>query len=104
VHFNDLKRDMPGQMRRIAAFLGLQIQEVKWPLILEYCSFAWMKLNATKFVPLDGAIFEGGAQSFIHKGSNGRWSETLTASDSAEYEAMAVRELGPECAQWLAGR
>ena len=103
VHFNDLKRDMPGQMRRIAAFLSLEIEDSKWPLILEYCSFEWMKRNATRFTALDGAIFEGGAKSFIHKGSNGRWSDTLTLSDSARYEAMAVRELGPECARWLAG-
>ena len=39
----------------------------------------------------------------VHKqGTNGRWAETLTPKDVAEYEARAVRELGPECARWLA--
>jgi aryl sulfotransferase len=103
VHFSDLKRDMPGQMRRIAGFLNLQIQDVQWTPILEYCSFEWMKRNATKIVPGEGAAFQGGAQSFIHKGSNGRWSDTLTPSDSAKYQAMAVDELGPQCARWLSG-
>jgi quercetin dioxygenase-like cupin family protein len=33
---------------------------------------------------------------------NGRWKDVLSAQDSAEYEARAVAELGPDCARWLA--
>lgn len=102
VHFNDLKRDMPGQMRRIAGFLDIPIDEARWGAIVEYCSFDWMKNNATRSVPLGGAFWDGGAETFINKGVNGRWTETLTAADSVEYEARAVRELGSACAQWLA--
>ena len=102
VHFNDLKRDMPGQMRRIASFLEIPIDEARWPAIVEYCSFDWMKRNATKSVPLGGAFWDAGADVFINKGINGRWTDTLTAADSAEYEARAIRELGEDCARWLA--
>jgi len=102
VHFNDLKRDMPGEMRRIAAFLGIAIDESRWDSIVEYCSFDWMKKNASKSVPLGGAFWDGGAETFINKGINGRWAETLTADESAEYEARAERELGRDCARWLA--
>ena len=45
---------------------------------------------------------DAGAQVFINKGVIGRWAETLTQEDVAEYEARAVQELGPECARWLA--
>lgn len=102
VHFSDLKRDMPGEMRRIAQFLNIPIDEARWPTILEYCSFDWMKKNAAKSVPLGGAFWDGGAEVFINKGVNGRWADTLSADASAEYEARAVSELGPECARWLA--
>ena len=102
VHFNDLKRDMPGEMRRIARFLDISLDEAHWPAILEYCSFDWMKKNAAKSVPLGGAFWDGGAEVFINKGVNGRWRDTLTADDSVEYEARVVRELGPDCARWLA--
>jgi len=102
IHFNDLKRDMPGEMRRIARFLDIPLDEAQWPAILEYCSFDWMKKNAAKSVPLGGAFWDGGAEVFINKGVNGRWRDTLTADESAEYEARTVRELGPECARWLA--
>ena len=102
VHFNNLKHDMPGEMRRIARFLDISVDDARWPSIHEYCSFDWMKQNATKSVPLGGAFWDAGAEVFINKGVNGRWTDTLSAKDSAEYEARAVRELGPECARWLA--
>ena len=101
VHFAELKRDMPGEMRRLAEFLGIPIDEARWPTILEYCSFDWMKQNATKSVPLGGAFWDAGAQVFIHKGVNGRWMDVLSKDDSRAYEARAVRELGKECADWL---
>jgi aryl sulfotransferase len=102
VHFADLKRDAAGQIRRIADFLDIPINDARWPAILEYCSFDWMKKNATKSVPLGGAFWDAGAQVFIHKGVNGRWAETLTAEESAQYERRAVAELGTACARWLA--
>lgn len=104
IHFNDLKRDMPGEMRRIAQFLDIPIDEARWTDIQEYCSFDWMKKNAARSVPLGGAFWDGGAEVFINKGTNGRWMDTLTAQDSAEYEARAEKELGVECARWLANR
>lgn len=104
IHFNDLKCDMPGSMRRIARFLDIAIDESRWPDIVTYCTFDWMKQNATRSVPLGGAFWDGGAGTFINKGINGRWSDTLTAADTAEYEARALQELGTECAEWLAGQ
>ena len=102
VHFADLKRDLPRQMRRMAAFLDIPIDESKWGTILEYCSFDWMKQHATQSVPLGGAFWDAGAQVFINRGINGRWTDTLTAADVAEYEARAAKELGDDCARWLA--
>ena len=102
VHFENLKRDMEGEMRRIAAFLDIPVDESHWDRIVEYCTFDWMKQNATRSVPLGGAFWDGGAQTFIHKGVNGRWRDTLTADEVAEYEARAVSELGEDCARWLA--
>jgi aryl sulfotransferase len=102
VHFADLKADMAGQIRRIADFLEIGIAAERWPTILEHCSFDHMKRNAAKAAPLGGMLWEGGAESFIHKGTNGRWRETLTAEESAAYERRAKAELGADCAAWLA--
>ncbi len=102
LHFSELKADMPGRIRRIAEFLDIPVDEAKWDAIVEHCSFDYMKRNATQSVPLGGAFWEGGAQTFIHKGSNGRWRDELTDEDCATYQRRAVEELGPDCAAWLA--
>jgi aryl sulfotransferase len=103
VHFSNLKRDMPGQIRGIARFLGIPVNESRWEAIVEHCSFDWMKKHATKSVPLGGAFWDAGAEVFIHKGVNGRWRDSLSREECADYEARAVAELGSECARWLAG-
>lgn len=89
-------------MRRIAAFLDIPIDETRWARTIEYCSLDWMKRNATKAVPLGGAFWDAGAQVFINRGVNGRWAQVLEPEEVAEYEARAERELGLECARWLA--
>lgn len=102
VHFANLKRDLPGEIRAIAAFLEIPIDESRWEAMLEHCSFDWMKRNATQSVPLGGAFWDAGAEVFIHKGTNGRWRDVLGAAECAEYERRAREELGEACAHWLA--
>jgi aryl sulfotransferase len=101
-HFQNLKDDMPGQIRRIADFLGITVNAAKWEAILQHCSFDYMKANATASVPLGGALWDGGAETFVHKGINGRWRDNLTAEESAKYERLALSQLEPDCARWLA--
>jgi aryl sulfotransferase len=102
LHFATLKNDMPGEIRRIADFIETPIDESHWESILLHCSFDYMKANAGKSVPLGGAFWDGGAQTFINKGTNGRWREVLSEEESAKYEQRAAEELGRECANWLA--
>ncbi len=102
LHFGELKDDMPKGIRRVAEFLEVDIDAGRWPQILEHCSFDYMKANATKSVPLGGAFWDGGAETFVFKGTNGRWRDVLTAEDSRWYEETARRELGDACAHWLA--
>ena len=102
IHFDALKRDMPGEIRRIAGFLDIPVNQARFPSIVEHCTFDYMKAHAAKSAPLGGIFWDGGASTFINKGTNGRWRDTLTADDCARYEAMARAELGDECAHWLA--
>ncbi len=102
VHFNDLRADLPGQMHKIADFLDIKPDKKEWNSIIEYCGFDWMKSHAEVTAPMGGAMWEGGGQTFINKGTNGRWRDILTDADIKEYEQRAISELGEPCAQWLA--
>ena len=102
VHFSKLKADMPGEMRRIAKFLDIRVDEERWPAIVEHCTFDYMKNHAEYAAPLGGAFWDGGAKTFINKGTNGRWHDVLTPDDVRAYEKRARAELGDACAAWLA--
>jgi aryl sulfotransferase len=101
LHFEELKKDLPAAIRRIAAFLEIPIKEASFDRIVQHCSFEYMKANGTKSVPVGGIFWDGGAQTFVNKGTNGRWKNVLTAEDNSRYEAAARNELGPDCANWL---
>jgi len=101
VHFARLKADLEGEMRSIADFLDIEIPPAKWPQVVEHCTFDWMKANAARTAPGAGLFWEGGADTFIHKGTNGRWRDVLSPAESLAYERMAEERLGPECARWL---
>jgi aryl sulfotransferase len=103
VHFAELRADLAGQVRRIAGFLDISLTEAEMEDVVAHCGFAYMKANADWVAPRGGIAFDGGGNTFINRGSNGRWRDTLTGEDIAHYEATALRELGPDCAAWLAG-
>jgi aryl sulfotransferase len=102
LHFADMKRDLPGTITRIAKFLDIDLEPEVFARIVQLSSFAWMKANAEKVAPLGGQPFQGGAATFINKGSNGRWHDLLSQHDVEAYEQKARAELGLECAHWLA--
>jgi aryl sulfotransferase len=104
LHFNGLKADLEGSIRAIAEFLGIDTASLDLETIVEHCTFDYMKAHAELSAPRGGMNWDGGAATFINKGTNGRWSDVLSADEVAAYEARAVAELGPECAAWLAGR
>jgi aryl sulfotransferase len=102
VHYNDLKADRDGEMRRIAAFLGIETPAALWPKLVEAASFEAMKREgATLLGPL-AAVFEGGADRFLFKGSNGRWRDELSADDLALADKLAER-FSPGLRRWLEG-
>jgi aryl sulfotransferase len=104
VHYNDLKADLEGQMRRIAAFLEIEVTESEWPALVEAATFDAMRAEAMRqeadgTAPL-GVIWQDGAQSFFYKGTNGRWRDILTPADLELYE-QAVARLDPDLRVWL---
>jgi aryl sulfotransferase len=102
MHFADMKHDLPGSILRIADFLEIDIESDAFPKIVEHCCFDYMKAHAENVAPLGGMLWEGGARTFVNKGTNGRWQGTLSPAEIAAYEAKAKAELGADCARWLA--
>jgi aryl sulfotransferase len=101
VHFSNLKADLPSEIRRIAAFLDIRVDEATMPAILDHCSVDYMRTATSKIAFIKSAFREGADSFFFYKGSNGRWRDVLSAEEIARCDEVAVDKLGPDCAHWL---
>jgi len=100
VHFNDLKADREGEMRRIARFLDIEIPEPIWPAIVEAAGFDAMKKKSSELMPGADGVWKGGGNTFLHKGTNNRWRDIYRAEDLAEYDRRVSTEFSPSLAAW----
>ena len=102
VHYNDLKADLAGEMKRIADFLGIPIAEDIWPDLVRAAEFQTMRRDGDTLLSKLTGVFEGGSSRFIFKGINERWRGVFRDEDLALYEATTRSTLSPECARWVA--
>jgi len=98
VHYNDMQADLDGQMRRVAAFLDVAIEEQRWPELVERCTFESMKKRSNEIS--DFANFVGGADTFLYKGTNDRWRDVLTDGELATFDRRSKELLPPDAIAW----
>lgn len=101
LHFHDLRTDLVGAIRRIASFIEVDTDPASLQRIADCCSFVYMKDHAQELLPEYAHIMRGGADTFIHRGYGGAWSQVLTPSDVSRYEDIMLAALGRDCADWL---
>jgi aryl sulfotransferase len=101
VHYADLLADLDGEMRRIADYLEIKVPPSRWPHVVNACKFETVKRDPEKVVGDMSADFNGGAQTFINKGTNGRWRGVLTDEDLELYQRAMAATLPADCAKWM---
>ena len=102
VHFCDLLGDTEAEMRRIAGFLDIEVEEDLWPALVADVGIETMRAQARGDDDRLSLSFQGGADRFFFKGTNGRWRETLTEAELAMYD-VAAAALDPTLRAWLEG-
>lgn len=102
VHYDDMKRNLEGEMRRVATFLDIEIDEALWPGLVEQCRFASMRASGDDIGPFD-EHFVGGSDTFFHKGTTGQWRDVLTPEELDAYDHRATELMPPDAVRWLAG-
>jgi aryl sulfotransferase len=101
VHYNDLKADLSGEMRRVADFLDISVPPDVWPELVEAAGFDVMRRDGQTLMGNVAAIFQGGSSRFFHKGTSVRWRGVFRVEDLVLYEAKLTAGLSPACAQWV---
>jgi aryl sulfotransferase len=100
VHYNDLKTDLAGEMRRIADFLDIVVADDVMAGLVEAAGFAAMKAQGEALLPNIRRHFDNGPDRFLFKGANERWRDVLTDDDLARYDALVKRKFSPSLAAW----
>jgi aryl sulfotransferase len=99
LHYQDMLRDLDGEMRRVADFLGIAVDEARWPELVNACTFSEMK-KSSEHAP-HGAAGNGARFEFFHKGRNRQWERFATEEDLGLYRA-AMDPLDADLREWLA--
>ncbi|MCP2731108.1 sulfotransferase domain-containing protein [Symplocastrum sp. BBK-W-15] len=98
IHYADLKRDLEGNLNRIANFLDLEISSGQWLSIIEKCGFQWMRDNSHKFesrvIPLNIPILNKGGM--IRKGKVGDYRDLFTPEQEIEWDTLHQEMLPDE--------
>jgi aryl sulfotransferase len=101
VHFNDLLRDLPGELRRIMRFLDIECADQTLADVAQAVTFATMKQNADHLLPRAATAWKGVAQTCVFQGTNGRWQEVLSPEELALHRQTVARVLPHDCAAKL---
>jgi aryl sulfotransferase len=102
VHYSDLKADLGGEMRRIAAYLGIEIPESLWPELIDAAGFEKMKAQGDLLFPIAQQVWDRGSSRFFNKGTNGRWLDVFSPDDLARYDHLVSTCFTPDLARWVA--
>ena len=102
VHYADLKADLAGEMRRVARFLDIEVDEHRWPELVDAASFAAMRRDGPAFLGEAARMWAAGSDHFFAQGRGRRWPGVLTPDDLARYAAKVAGELPADAAHWLA--
>lgn len=101
VHFEDLCRDLDAEMRRVAAYLDIAVDEARWPALTRAATFAEMKANAAMTAPQATLGIWKDTAGFFHRGVGRQWVGVLSDEQIARYRKIAATRVPPELARWL---
>lgn len=100
LHYNNLKADLKGNVKKISEFLGYDHDEDVIDKITTKSTFTWMKSNAERCVPHDFTL-NGTSTNFINKGVNKKWEGKLTEEDLKMYDNRLESLFTPQETQWV---
>ena len=76
-------------MRQLAARLGIDVDEHRWPRMVQAAMFESMRSRADTTVPGGGPEHWIDPTAFFSRGTSGQWRDLLDDADLARYAARA---------------
>jgi len=92
LHYDDLKAGLAGQMRQLAARPGIDVDERRWPRLVQAAASESMRSRAGTTVPGGGPEHWIDPAALFSRGTSGQWRDLLGDAGLARYAAR-VRAL-----------
>ncbi len=101
LHYDDLKADLNGQIRQLALRLGIDVDERRWPRLVQAASFESMRRRADTIVPDVGPEQWIDPAAFFSHGTSGQWRDLLDNPDLARYAARVRALASDDLVGWV---
>ncbi|HEV8115646.1 MAG TPA: sulfotransferase domain-containing protein, partial [Acidimicrobiales bacterium] len=105
LHYDDLQADLEGQMRALAARLGIEVPEARWSDLVAAAGFEAMRSSASTTAPTSGGrSFWREDAAFFRRGTSGQWHGVLAdEEDRARYRHRVDSLVATDLATWAHG-
>jgi aryl sulfotransferase len=97
VHYDDLKADLPAEMRCLARRLDIAVPESAWPSLVRAATFEDMRKQSSRLVP----DLWRDRDRFFNRGVSGQWVDVLDDADLQEYAARVTEFTAPDLLEWV---
>jgi aryl sulfotransferase len=100
-HYQDLLTDLPGQMKRLADVLGMEVSAERIEQLAAAATFERVRERADELAPgVDNNIWADNT-AFFHSGSSGQWKTLLGPEDLSRYQTRLAELASPDLIDWL---
>jgi len=100
VHYDDLLADLDGAMRRLAARLGIAVDEARWPGLVRAATFEAMREPTRASSPDTLGVLKDPAAFFRH-GVSGDGPALLSAGELAHYHERVAAMAPGDLLAWV---
>ncbi|UDY35270.1 sulfotransferase domain-containing protein [Dermatobacter hominis] len=100
VRYEDLEADLDGGMRALARRLGVEVDEARWPALVEAASFDAMRRDPAATVPDRLGVLRD-QQRFFRTGRSGEGVAACTDEQLTRYHRRAGELADAELLAWL---
>lgn len=100
-HYGDMKRDLEGEMRRVARFLEIDVEDAVWPDLVRGAGFEAMRANADRLAPNSDHAMWKDNKAFFRSGASGGWRDVLTPENQRLFEETMARNYPDDMIAWM---
>lgn len=102
-HYDELKADLAGQMRHLAATLRIEVPENLWPDLVAAATFDRMKARARSHAPEASHSLWRDNSRFFNRGTSGQWQKLLREKGEERYAHRVAQLADPDLISWVHG-